>query len=82
MDNTQYTIRSVPSGLDKSLRLQAKKSGKSLNEVLIESLAKGAGVNIKTKKFNDLDWFIGAMKPDAKSDAALNWLESLPKDMR
>src|ERR1700742_654212 len=79
--STQYTIRSIPPKLDKTLRNQASKTGKSLNEVVLESLAKGAGVDIKGKTFKDLDWFAGAMKPDPGFDEAIEWLDSLPKDM-
>lgn len=81
MNSVQYTIRSIPPKLDKSLRLQAKKTGKSLNEVALESLAKGAGVDISTQTFHDLDWFVGSMKPDPGFDEALRWLDSLPKEM-
>lgn len=77
----QYTIRSIPQKLDKTLRRRAKTSGKSLNEVVLESLAKGAGVDITTQTFHDLDWFVGAMKHDPDFDEALRWLESLPKEM-
>jgi hypothetical protein len=81
MDSIQYTIRAIPLKLDKTLRLQAKKSGKSLNEVVLESLAKGAGVNMSTQTFHDLDWFVGSMSNDADFDGALQWLDSLPKEM-
>ena len=81
MNNIQYTIRSIPPKLDKILRNQASKSGKSLNEVVLESLAKGAGVDIKDKTFKDLDWFVGAMKADPEFDDAIEWLDSLPKDI-
>ena len=81
MSSTQYTIRSIPPKLDKTLRNQASKTGKSLNEVVLESLAKGAGVDIKSEAFKDLDWFVGAMKADPGFDEALEWLNSLPKEM-
>jgi len=81
MNRTQYTIRSIPHKLDKTLRLQAKRSGRSLNEVVIESLAKGAGVDLSVQTFHDLDWFVGSMKPDSDFDEALQWLDALPKEM-
>jgi hypothetical protein len=81
MSKTQYTIRSIPPKVDQALRSQAKKTGKSLNEIAIEALAKGAGVT-PDSTFNDLDWFIGNKSIDDKSfNDALNWLDSLPKDM-
>ena len=41
----QYTIRNVPKALDATLRRSARKQGKSLNEVVIEALVRGAAVN-------------------------------------
>ena len=81
MNNMQYTIRSIPLRLDQALRTQAKKSGKSLNETVIEALAKGAGVS-PDATFDDLDWFIGNKSIDNDSfDDALRWLNNLPKDI-
>ena len=82
MNSSQYTIRSVPRNLDAKLRSQAEKTGKSLNQVLLESLAKGAGVNIDDASFSDLDWFVGSNKPDTSSDDALKWLDTLPKEIK
>lgn len=82
MKSSQYTIRNIPRNLDAKLRHQAESTGKSLNQVLLESLAKGAGVNIEDNTFSDLDWFIGSSKKDTGSDAALDWLNSLPKDIK
>lgn len=82
MNSIQYTIRSIPFKLDKTLRMRAKKSGKSLNEVVLESLAKGAGVDMGTEAFHDLDWFIGSHSLDSESlDEAMEWLDSLPKEL-
>ena len=80
MKSNQYTVRSVPHSLDEVLRRQADITGKSLNQVLLESLAKGAGVS-NNATFSDLDWFVGSSKKDTNSDAALDWLNTLPKDI-
>jgi len=77
----QYTIRAVPAKLDKVLRGRARKTGKSLNQVLIESLARGSGVNIADQKFHDLDWFVGSLQANPGFDEAIDWLNRLPKDM-
>ncbi|MBI2071059.1 MAG: hypothetical protein HYT79_10725 [Elusimicrobia bacterium] len=65
----QYTIRSVPGDLDKALRIKAKKSGKSLNRLILESLAKGAG--LQQELHNDLDHFFGSWVEDPRVDQAL-----------
>ena len=81
MSKTQYTIRSIPPKVDQALRKRAKKTGKSLNEVALEALAKGAGVT-PGAHFNDLDWFIGSRSLDsAPFEEAQEWLDSLPKDL-
>lgn len=81
MNSTQYTIRAVPAKLDKALRKRAQKTGKSLNEVLVESLARGAGINIDDQTYHDLDWFVGSLTLDESFDEAMDWLNSLPKDL-
>jgi hypothetical protein len=80
MNSMQYTIRSIPPKLDATLRKQALQSGKSLNEVVLESLAKGAGVDSGTQTFTDLGWFVGSLKTDQEFDKAIAWLDSLPTD--
>ncbi|HUC78777.1 MAG TPA: hypothetical protein VMQ58_00890 [Candidatus Saccharimonadales bacterium] len=80
MNNTQYTIRSIPPKVDQALRKKSQKTGKSLNEVVIEALTKGAGMT-PDATFNDLDWFIGSMPVDTGFDEAMDWLESLPRDV-
>lgn len=80
MKSTQYTIRSVPSKLDITLRRRAQKTGKSLNEVVIETLAIGAGVSPDTD-FDDLDWFVGNKALDMTFDQGLDWLDAAPKEI-
>lgn len=80
MSNTQYTIRSIPPKVDQALRKKSQKTGKSLNEVVIEALTKGAGMT-PDATFNDLDWFVGSMQIDSKFDEAMSWLDSLPQDV-
>ena len=41
----QYIVRNVPKRLDAALRCAAREQGKSLNEVIIEALTRGAGVS-------------------------------------
>ncbi len=80
MKSLQYTIRSVPPKLDSVLRRRAQKTSRSLNEVVIEALEKGAGVT-SGARFDDMDWFIGNKSLDSSFDEALNWLDDAPKDI-
>lgn len=80
MNSTQYTIRSVPPKVDKALRQQARKNGQSLNETIVNALAKAAGVDTNAT-YNDLDWLIGSHTLDDSFDQAQNWLDSAPKEI-
>jgi len=64
----QYTIRAVPADIDRALRQKARAAGKSLNEAVLEILAKetrGAG---EPKLYHDLDHLAGTMNPDPEFD--------------
>ncbi len=81
MKSIQYTIRSIPPNLDQALRDRARKTGKSLNEVTIDSLSTGVGLKENTV-FTDLDWFIGSKNNDDLSlEKSMNWLDKLPNDL-
>jgi len=55
----QYTIRNVPAEVDRTLRQRAKMLGRSFNQVALEALVAGAGMQLKPKR--DLDEVIGSM---------------------
>lgn len=80
MNSIQYTIRSVPPKVDKTLRQYSKETGKSLNEVVVAALEKATGAN-QTPMFDDLDWFVGSNALPDSFDSDLAWLDSAPKDL-
>jgi hypothetical protein len=65
----QYTLRSVPPAVDLALRQRARREGKSLNEVVLDALAHGAGLHGPV--YTDLDDGIGTWREDPAFDAAL-----------
>jgi len=67
----QYTIRNVPRTLDEALRRAARERGKSLNEVAIEALARGAGVAGERSRQRDLSDVAGTWRNDPAFDSAL-----------
>jgi plasmid stability protein len=67
----QYTIRNVPDHLDEALRSAAHKQGKSLNEIAVEALARGAGVNQRPMRQRDLKDIAGTWRNDPAFDSAL-----------
>jgi hypothetical protein len=67
----QYTIRNVPGAIDAALRRSAKEQGKSLNEMAIEALARGAGVSEYAEPQRDLSDIAGTWRKDPSFERAL-----------
>jgi hypothetical protein len=68
---TQYTIRNVPKVVDRALRRSADRQAKSLNEVAVEALARGAGVEREASEHHDVDFLFGSWVEDLTVDRAL-----------
>jgi hypothetical protein len=77
----QYTIRNVPGTLDEALRRAARERGKSLNEVAIEALARGAGVTGDRNRQRDLSDIAGTWRNDPAFDSALAAQDSIDQDI-
>ena len=67
----QYTLRKVPNSVDAALRRRAREQDKSLNEVAIEALIRGAGVSGKPSRQRDLRDIAGTWRSDRAFDQAL-----------
>jgi hypothetical protein len=67
----QYTIRNIPEYLDAALRGAAREQGKSLNEVAIEALARGAGLGDRPRLRRDLGDIAGSWIDDPEFERAL-----------
>ena len=77
----QYTLRKVPREVDKALRQKAKQEGKSLNQVAIEALARGASVDPVPPKFHHLDFAIGTWVEDPEFDKAVEAQRQIDPEM-
>lgn len=66
----QYTIRKISSALDAVLRRWAREQGKSLNEVAIDAMARGAGLTGRAVRQRDLGDIAGTWREDRAFDAA------------
>ena len=77
----QYTIRNVPDTLDEALRRVARERGKSLNEVAIEALARGAGVSGERGRQRDLNDIAGTWRKDPAFDSALDAQDTIDEEM-
>jgi hypothetical protein len=67
---TQLTVRGVPAHIDRALRGKAAAEHRSLNDVLVEALGRGAGVEA-APVYDDLDHLAGRWVEDPGFDAAL-----------
>ena len=59
MKTRQYTIRNIPSDVDRVLRTRAKTLSKSFNQVALEALIAGAGQGERPRR--DLREIVGSM---------------------
>ena len=60
----QYTIRKVSNTLDTVLRRWAREQGKSLNEVAVEAMTRGAGLTGRAVRQRDLHDIAGTWRED------------------
>ncbi len=77
----QYTIRNVPSSLDAALRQRAQEQGKSLNEVALETLARGAGISGERTRKRDLSDIVGTWQEDPAFDEAIADQDKVDEEM-
>jgi hypothetical protein len=81
MSVPQYTIRGIPPEVDARLRDAARREGRSLNEVVVDRLARATGWSDVRVEHDDLEWFIGAGATDPDERSALDWLDDAPSDL-
>jgi hypothetical protein len=67
----QYTLRGIPARVDRALRQQARREGRSLNEVALEALARGVGLSDQPVRYRDLSDIAGTWVEDPEFDQAL-----------
>lgn len=77
----QYTIRNVPDLLDEVLRRSAREQGKSLNEVAIEALARGAGLSESRFRQRDLGDIAGSWRNDPDFETALAQQDTIDAEL-
>jgi hypothetical protein len=77
----QYTLRGVPERADLVLRETAARERKSLNEVAVEALARGAGVSGEPVRYDDLDDLAGKGVKSPAFDRMLKEMDTIDKDL-
>ena len=77
----QYTIRAIPAGLDAALRRRAQATGRSLNQVAVETLAEGAGTAAVPRKRRNFGDVTSTWKADKGFDAAIAAQDQVDEDL-
>ena len=77
----QYTIRKISETLDTVLRRHAREQGKSLNEVAIEALARGAGLTGQRRRHRDLRDIAGTWRRDRTFDRVLEAQDTIDAEL-
>jgi len=77
----QYTLRRVPRDLDKAIRRKARREGRSLNEIAIEALVRGMGIEQNAVENHDLDFAIGSWVDDPEFDKVMEDQRRIDPDL-
>ncbi len=77
---SQYTIRAIPSELDRLLRKKARDEQLSLNRATISALEESLLAE-KAPKYGDLDFCIDTWASEADVDEALKEQRKIDKDL-
>lgn len=77
----QYTIRNVPDYLDAALRDSAQVQGKSLNEVAVEALVRGAGLSDPRVRRRDLSDIAGTWRRDPAFESAMAAQDAIDEEI-
>jgi hypothetical protein len=77
----QYTIRNVPNYLDAALRAAARRQDKTLNDVAIEALERGAGLSEIRVRQRDLADIAGSWRKDPAFDSAIAAQDAIDEEV-
>jgi hypothetical protein len=67
----QYTLRNIPKHIDAEVRRRAHEQRKSMNQALLDALARGVGLAGEAQRQRDLRDIAGTWKKDPLFDQAI-----------
>ena len=76
----QYTVRNIPSALDRALREWARKRNISLNKAIVDAIKRGIGMD-EEQEHNDLDDLIGTWQQDEEFEQAIIEQDKIEQDL-
>jgi hypothetical protein len=74
----RYTIRGIPTEVDRELRRRAREKKMSLNQLLVEELRSAAGT---PRKYRSLEGIAGTWKEDPDFDRSLDEQRQIDPDL-
>lgn len=77
----QYTLRKIPSHVDRELRKRADKEHKSLNDVALQALERGLDLADRPIRHHDLDDLIGTWVEDLEFDRAIEEMDQVDPEL-
>ncbi len=81
MSNIQYTIRNIPSPVDKVIRKRSKQTGKSFNQTVVDLLSlQTFGTTEIPDKFN-FDWLYNQNTLDDNFDKAIKDMSQIDEKL-
>ncbi|MDZ7794568.1 MAG: hypothetical protein U5P10_13015 [Spirochaetia bacterium] len=76
----QYTVRNIPSALDRALREWARRRNVSLNQAIVDAIKRGIGMD-KEQEHKDLDDLIGTWQQDEEFEQALSEQDTIEQEL-
>jgi hypothetical protein len=67
----QYTLRRIPTEVDRAVRRRAREQGRTISEVAIEAMAEGLGLKGEPARRRSVQDLLGARGRDRELEAAL-----------
>ncbi len=77
----QYTIRNVPTRVDRALRKRARDERKSLNRIALDVMEKGLGLADQPARYHDLDELAGKWVEDPEFDRAIEEMDEIDPEL-
>lgn len=81
MPTIQYTIRNIPSSLDRVIRKRAKQQGHSFNQTVVDLLSLQLFGTTKPEEDKQFNWLFNQSGPDPEFDAAIAELEQVDQTL-
>jgi len=81
MSNIQYTIRNIPSPVDKVIRKRSKQTGKSFNQTVVDLLSLQTFGTTEISEKTNFDWLFNKKSLDDNFDKAIRDMSQIDEKL-